>query len=134
MNHKIESATIHPDPAAIFASALSLWLSCQKQAASDSKLNLSECYNGVDQFMRELMRVANQFETWACIHVDFNEINDVWPYFLEDKFGEGCLAMLSPDSLAQFNDSDCLRVAMRLRLPIKLNDKLPVGARIEPQK
>jgi|CZKV01.1.fsa_nt_gi hypothetical protein len=126
MKNEIESATIVPDPAAVFASALSLWQICQKHAASDAKLNLSECYNGMDQFMRELMRVANQFETWACMHVDFNETSDVWPYLLEDKFGEACLAVLSPDSLAQFDDSDCLRVAMQLRLPIKLDDRLPI--------
>lgn len=126
MTSNIESATSLPDPAAIFASALSLWEVCQKHAASDAKLNLSESYNGMDQFMRELMRVANQFETWACMHVDFNETNDVWSYFLEDKFGEACLAVLAPDSLAQFDDSDCLRVAMRLRLPIKLDDRLPM--------
>jgi hypothetical protein len=115
MTTEIESANSSADPAAIFASALSLWQVCQKHAANDAKLNLSESYNGMDQFMRELMRVANQFETWACMHVDFNETNDVWPYLLEDKFGEACLATLAPDSLGQFDDSDCLRVAMRLR-------------------
>jgi hypothetical protein len=80
----------------------------------------------MDQFMRELMRIANQFEAWACLHVDFNATNDVWPYLLEDKFGEACLAVLGPGFLSQFEEPDCLRVAMRLRLPIKLDDKLPI--------
>jgi hypothetical protein len=126
MKNKTESANFLPDSAAVFASALSLWQVCQKLAASDAKLNLSGSYNGLDQFMRELMRIANQFEIWACMHVDFNETNDVWPYFLEDKFGEACMADLSPDSLAQFEDSDCLRVAIRLHLPINPNGGLPV--------
>ncbi len=53
-------------------------------------------------------------------------MNDVWPYLLEDKFGETCLAIFSPGNLAQFDDSDCLRVAMSMRLPVILDDKLPV--------
>jgi hypothetical protein len=126
MKNKIESATILPDSAAVFASALSLWQVCQKHAADDTKLNLSECYNGMDQFMREVMRVANQFETWSCLHIDFDELNDVWPYLLDDRFGETCLAVLSPSALAQFDDSDCLRVAIRLRLPVILDDELPI--------
>ncbi len=72
MTTETASATVHPDPAAVFASALSLWHACQKRA-SEEKLNLSECYNGMDQFMRELMRVANQIESWACSHIEFNE-------------------------------------------------------------
>jgi hypothetical protein len=126
MKNPIESAATFPDPAAVFASALSLWEVCQKSAVADSKLNLSECYNGMDQFMRELMRIANQFETWACQHIDFNELNDIWPYLLEDKFGETCLAVLSPSILMQFDDSDCLRVAIHLELPVILDDKLPI--------
>jgi hypothetical protein len=126
MTTETESATVLPDPAAVFASALSLWQACRKHAADTAKLNPSECYNGMDQFMRELMRVGDQFEAWACSHVDFKELDDVWPYLLEDKFGETCLAVLSPGALARFDDSDCLRVAIRLRLPVILDDKLPV--------
>ncbi len=126
MNNENESATVLPDSAAVFASALSLWQVCQKDAARNAKLNLGGCYNGMDEFMRELMRVANQFETWACRHIDFNETHEAWPYLLENKFGEACLTALSPASLKQFADSDCLRIAMRLRLPIKLDGELPV--------
>ncbi len=80
------SPTFFPDSAAVFASALSLWQSCNKRVTSDQHLNLSECYNGMDQFMREIMRIANRFEAWACSHLVFDELNDVWPYLLEDKF------------------------------------------------
>jgi len=80
----------------------------------------------MDQFMREVMRVAAQFEAWACSHVDFDQLTDVWPYLLEDKFGDTCLATILPDALAAFDDSDCLRVAMRLGLPIILDETVPV--------
>jgi len=118
--------TIRPDPAAVFSCALSLWQEIQMHANNDRNLNLSDCYNGMDQFMRELMRIATLFETWACEHLNFNELNDVWPYLLEDKFGEACLDLLLPTALARFDESDCLRVALRLKLPVNIDSKLPV--------
>ena len=39
-----------PDPAAVFGCALSLWHECKKAVAKEG-LNLSECYNGGDEFM-----------------------------------------------------------------------------------
>ncbi len=114
------------DSAAVFACALSLREACLKSAATDPQLNLSDSYNGMDEFMREMMRVANLFEAWACTHVAFEELNDVWPYLLEDKFGDACLACIRPSSAVEFNASDCLRVALRLRLPIHADDKLRV--------
>lgn len=72
----------------------------------------------MDELMRVVMRIANRFETWSCQHIDFDEMDAVWPYLLEDKFGEACLDAMSPINLAAFNDLDCLRVAMRLHLPI----------------
>jgi len=76
--------------------------------------------------MREIMRAANQFEVWSCQHIDFNELNDVWPYLLEDKFGAAYLTVLEADELAQFNESDCLRVALHMELPVILADKLSI--------
>lgn len=76
--------------------------------------------------MRELMRIANHFETWACAHVNFDELGEVWPYFLEEEFGETCLSVFAPTNLADFNERDCLRVALRLRLPLFLKENLPV--------
>lgn len=125
MTTETESATILPDPAAVFASALSLWQACQKQA-NGQKLNLSECYNGMDEFMREVMRVGNQFESWACSHIDFDELNDVWSYLLQDKFGDACLDLILPSAVAQFDETDCLSVALHLRLPVMLDDRLPI--------
>ncbi len=114
-----------PDPAAVFACALSLWEAVNKYAAGE-RLNLSEIYNGTDQLMREVMRIANQFETWACRHVAFDGIDEVWPYLLQDRFGDTCLDVVLPSTLTVFDESDCLRIAIGLHLPITLDDKLPL--------
>lgn len=120
------SANDDPDSAAIFAIALSLWQALHKRASTDPQLNLSECYHGMDQLMREVMRIANHFERWSCEHLDFDQNPDVWPYLMEDKFGKVCLDVLHPAALIAFGEPDCLRVAMRMRLPIRIEDGLPV--------
>jgi hypothetical protein len=113
-----------PDPAAVFGCALSLWEACHREAAQQSKLNLSESYNGIDQLMREVMRIGDVFEKWACRHVEFDDLNDVWPYLLEDKFGAACVIAIGAENLGSFDDSDCLRVAMNMKLPVRLSDGL----------
>ena len=127
MNQSSEQA----DPAAIFACALSLWNSCQGAAASQPELNLSECYQGMDQFMREVMRVGDEFEKWACRHVAFHELDDVWPYLLEERFGGACLEFMDADSLAAFAADDCLRIAFKLRLPMRVDGSLPLPVCVE---
>ena len=90
------------------------------------RLNLSECYNGGDEFMRVVMCVGTQFETWASMHIAFDELNDVWPYMMEDKFGAACVTVVGAECLAQFNNDDCLRVALQMRLPVKVSAGLHV--------
>jgi len=125
MNTEPDPAAVEPDSAAIFAAARSLW-EIGHQRAHENQWNLSECYHGADQFMREVMRIANLFECWACRHVNFNEWNDVWPYYLDDHFGAACLSVLAFDSLMNFDEHDCLRVALTLRLPVVATGPLPV--------
>ena len=120
------TTTYYPDSAAVFACAMSLSQACREIADSNDALNLSECYNGMDQFMREVMRVANQFEEWACRHIAFDHLDSVWPYLLEDGFGHACLSVIHPGELVDFDDKDCLRVSMQLRLPIRVDIGLPV--------
>lgn len=110
-----------PDPAAVFGCALSLWQACWKPPKASEHVNLSECYNGGDEFMRVVMRVATRFETWASLHIAFDELDDVWPYMMEDRFGAACIAVMGVMNLAEFSDSDCLWVALQLRLPCKVD-------------
>ena len=126
MSKEPEPASERLDPAAVFACALSLREACLKSAEADRKLNLSECYNGMDEFLREMMRVANLFEAWSCEHVAFEQTSEVWPYLMEDKFGDACLEFMPPNTMAEFDDTVCLRVALRLRLPVQSDDKLRV--------
>lgn len=115
-----------PDPAAVFACALSLWRECMRYSRSGTQVNLSECYNGGDEFMRVIMRVGTRFEEWACKHIAFEGLEEVWPYLLEEKFGETYVALKGASSLDAFDDNDCLEVSLRLRLPVKVRDCLPV--------
>ena len=117
-----------PDPAAVFGAAVSLWQAVKKHAATTPTLNLSECYNGGDEFMRQVMRIASEFELWSCQHVFFEELDDVWPYLLEDRFGEVCVSVLGgPETLLDFDTRYCLRVAHKLRLPVRTDSGLPVA-------
>jgi hypothetical protein len=126
MNEATEQAQSQADPAAVFACAHSLWKEINKSAREKPRVNLSECYNGLDQFMREVMRAATLFESWCCEHIDFDQTEDVWPYFLEDHFGKTYLLDHGCADLVHFDHEDCLRTAMRLRLPIIPDGKLPV--------
>ena len=111
-----------PDPAAVFACAKSLHDACLERAKVEPGLDLSEAYHGMDGFMREVMRVGDEFEKWACRHVAFHELDDVWPYLLEERFGGASLEVMNADSLAGFDADDCLRIAFKLRLPNPLGD------------
>ncbi len=125
MNTETSTPSYEPDPAAVFGAASSIWDACHEYA-KESHCNLSEIFNGIDQLMRTVMDVADRFERWSCRHVEFSELADVWPYLLQDKFGKACLGISSPEALESFDDRGCLRTAMRLRLPIKPDGKLPV--------
>lgn len=126
MNSQLSGPPVETDPAAVFACAISLWKACHESAKADSKINLSDAYQGIDELMRQAMRIGEQFETWCCSHVCFEGLSDVWPYMLEDKFGHACLRVLLPTAVDEFDERDCLRVALRLRLPVKFEDNLPV--------
>jgi hypothetical protein len=120
-----------PDPAAQFAIASSLWQACHDHAAKTKGLNLSEIFNGMDECMRVVMRIGERFEGWACKHVNFDNLYDVWPYLLQDKFGSVCLEAMTLAGLVEFNEEDCLQVALLLRLPIVVTKNLPVPVFLE---
>src|SRR5688572_1120509 len=110
----MSNSEFNPDPAAIFATAYSLWEACNSQAKQDPRLDLSAAYSGYDQLMREVMRIGTCFETWVCEHINFDETREVWPYMLGDRFGETCLDLFHATDLADFGADDCLRVALKL--------------------
>ena len=118
------------DSASVFGAALSLYETCMAQARVSS-VNLSAAYHGGDQFMREVVRVAQKFETWATEHVDFAEFGEVWPYFLRDRFGPACVSLLSATNLGVFDDMTCLQIALHLALPLQMDRGLPIPLRAE---
>src|SRR4051794_15373678 len=99
----METSETKPDPAAVFATAFSLWEACYKAATDNPNLNLSDAYNGYDELMREVMRIGDLFESWACDNVDFEAFAEVWPYMLGDRFGKTCLGLIPPTNLSGFN-------------------------------
>lgn len=115
------------DPAAVFACAKSLYDDCLQRVESD----LSKAYQGMDSFMREVMRAGEMFEKWACRHVAFSELDEVWPYLLERRFGGACLEVMDDDALAGFDANDCLRIAIKLHLPVWVDGSLPLPVCVE---
>ena len=110
----IGKPTIQNDPAAVFGAASSLY-----RAADRYSDELSDAYGGYDQFMREVMRVATEFDTWAGEHVDFNELTDVWHYLLSYSFGPAAIAQVGVTGLVQFTGpNQCRALALALKLPL----------------
>lgn len=114
------------DPAAIFGCALSLWKQCHQRRSHAGSQNLSEIFNGTDGLMRVIMRVATRFDQWASKYVAFEELDDVWPYLLEDGFGPASVNLLGVENLEEFDDRSCLRVALRLRIPLRHTEGLRI--------
>lgn len=121
------------DPAAVFAGALSLWNACWQAVDHNPSLNLSEAYHGGDEFMRQIMRVASLFENWCADKVEFEQLDEVWPYLLEDRFGDACLELMGTEAFSSFGEADCFRVAMHLTLPIKVLDGLSVPVNLNAE-
>jgi len=103
-----------PDPAAEFAAALAIY------EARKALRNLSDAFNGGDNFLRQCMECGRAFERWSCRHVQWSELADVWPYLLQDKLGAAYLAEFgdaSPEG--RFTDAVCARLAAALNLPLR---------------
>lgn len=87
------------DPAAIWYATKSMvdWLGKQPKPDRD---DLVESHGGEDEFVRTVAHTATEFEKWACKHVDFHELEEIWPYWLEQHFGVLCNSevMYSPGS------------------------------------
>ena len=121
------------DPAAVLACALSLQSAYLNLQDKDPSFNISESYNGRDQFMREIMRVGELFEAWSAAHVHFDEFGEVWPYMLEEKFADACLKTIHPGALSSFDDADCFCTAIHLKLPLHGRNGLPIPVDLRRQ-
>lgn len=106
------------DPAGVFGAAVSISDACRAAVKADPKIDLSGPYNGNDQFMREAMRIAYAWELWACTHVDFEALSDVWPYFIEEKFGDALLASIGIENLSGIDDLAFPVIAQKLGLTL----------------
>lgn len=108
-----------PDPAAVLAAACSLKAVWIDRVDLETRLHLGKRLPGVDAVMRETLGIAIRFEDWACRHVDFAELGEVWPYLLEAEFGEACKAVLEGVDPSSFDEAHCLSVARFLGLPLR---------------
>ena len=50
---------------------------------------------------------------------------------LDERFGAACLEMMEADALAGFDEEDCLRIAFKLRLPLRVDGSLPLPVCVE---
>lgn len=80
--------------------------------------------------MWEIIRVATLFETLATLHVSFDHLREVWPYVMEDHFGDACKAVPDVATLAGLDESDCLRISQQLKLPLFYEDRLSLPLQI----
>ncbi len=119
------------DPAAEFGAALAIneaYLKVNSHLTGEP--NLSDVYEGHDEFMRRVMTLARAFETWCCRHVDWKiGVDDCWAYFLEDRLGphvfdEFGFAGLPDTSVFRLPillpsvDRSFRRIARKLKLPL----------------
>jgi hypothetical protein len=106
------------DPADIVAVIISL-NDTARELSKSGNADISEAYQGVDQFMRETIRVAEQFEQWACSHVLFDDFGEVFPYFIEDKFGKALHELYGITCLRDINSDAFPKIAEHLHIPFK---------------
>lgn len=89
--------------------------------ADKDDFDISEAYQGVDECMRRCMHLGRVFEVWACDHIHFDSLQNVWPYYLEDHIGPAIEKMFWEANHTipiMWDDSDLLSLAVNLRLPV----------------
>jgi hypothetical protein len=110
-----------PDAAAEFAIAKGLY----DYFANKQSYDISEIYNGADEFMRRCAHLGRLFEAWSCDHVDFNAMQDVWPYYLEDHVGPAVESMFWEQNCeipVRWGEDELLSLATKLRLPVRIQN------------
>lgn len=113
------ATSVGSDPAAEFTAALSLYKFGSKQAKANRN-NLSDAYSGGDEFQRQCMRIGREFERWACDHINFDELGEVWPYYLEDKFGAAAVDVAGSEcDLEKLGENHWPLIAAKLMCPLR---------------
>lgn len=117
-----EHVAAHIDPAAIMDIVTVLNDASRNTLA---ETNLSDAYRGFDQFMRQAMRCATEFETWATAHVEFEENDGVWAYEVGGHFMRGAKVVLGAEhaddvlmNLAKLDAAAWPKIAEAAGLPI----------------
>jgi hypothetical protein len=106
--------------AEILGAALSLHASAEA-AANAENANLWACYEGGGiGFMQHVLRVADEFCSWADENVDFTDSDEVWPYLLHDKFGPAVLSVIDQYRLYEIGQSHFPEIAEKLGMKLKL--------------
>jgi hypothetical protein len=112
-----------PDPAASLAASMSLVEAGERRAGIE-QVSLSDTYSGGDEFLRQCARIGTEFESWACVHVAFDKMEDVWPYFLQSEFGDRVIACYGVTELATITRPDqFLAIAKALSLVLRSTDE-----------
>lgn len=100
------------DLAAILCAAMSLRQSLEDYLDD----GISDEFEGADNGYRYCMERAIQFERWACDNIEFAEMEDVWPYWLEEHFGPLFVRYAWNTDLDAI---DWREFATRARLPVR---------------
>lgn len=108
-----------PDPGAAFAASLSVYEACELESTGGNSNHYIHYDGGGVGFYQEVARVGRLFEEWASEHVDFDELGECWPYFVQEYFGEAVLDYMGAGELMNFNEQSCAIVANTLHLPLR---------------
>jgi hypothetical protein len=92
-----------PDQAAVLALAMSLYTAGVALNKIGEPGRVGNVYSGFDQYMRECMRLATEFETWCCEHVDFDNYTSMWVYDL-DNFADTLTDLFTPAILLKLEE------------------------------
>jgi hypothetical protein len=122
----MSDASQKPDPAAVFGAALSLWHEYTKPSSSIERRNPENQQVSDDCLLSVIMSIATQFCAWAHEYAQLDNPNTLWPVFLKGQFGRACRGAIGSKDLSKFDERDCLRIALRLQIPLILRDGVPI--------
>jgi hypothetical protein len=109
--------TYAPDKAAELGIAMGVY----NHYSYKSDLDISNEYNGADEFMRRCQHLGQVFEAWCCAHVNFSRMIEIWPYYAEDYIGPSVDKLLVERCVpASWSEEELLALAVLLHLPVRV--------------